>query len=71
MCNSSTSRLIFKDIVDEQMDGWMNCDFMSKVFQSYQDDLQVIMESCMCAMELCNQSGRFQPQAGLKTGSKI
>ena len=39
------------------MDGWMTCDFMSffKVFQSYQDDVRVIMKEGdnerMCAME--------------------
>ena len=31
------------------MDGWMTCDFMSflTVFQSYQDDVWMIMKGCV------------------------
>ena len=31
------------------MDGWMTCDFMSflTVFQSYQDDVWMIMKDCV------------------------
>ena len=31
------------------MDGWMTCDFkpVSTVFQSYQEDGQIIMEGCV------------------------
>ena len=33
----------------EVLDGWMNCDFTSflTVFQSYQDDVRMIMKGCV------------------------
>ena len=34
---------------EKEMDGWMTCDFTSflTVFQSYQDDVQMIMKGCV------------------------
>ena len=53
-----------------QMDGWMTCDLTSSstVFQSYQDNGQMIMKGCV-------QNGnlfmvvKISPQAGLKFGT--
>ena len=38
-----------KTACDIQVDGWMTCDFTSflTVFQSYQDDVRMIMKGCV------------------------
>ena len=50
-------------------DGWMTCDFMSisTVFQSYQDDGQVIMKGCVQWNPVyVRKDPHLSPQAGLE-----
>ena len=43
-------RVTVQKTTPNQMDGWMTCDFTSlffTVFQSYQDDVKMIMKDCV------------------------
>ena len=46
LCSLSLENGSIKNEILSQMDGWMTCDFTSflKVFQSYQDDVRMIMK---------------------------
>ena len=50
----------FVSVVRTEMDGWMTCNFTSflTVFQSYQDNVWMIMKGCK-AMELRLRLRRF------------
>ena len=50
-------------------DGWMTCNFtsLSKVFQSYQDDGQMIMKSCVNGTPFMAE--KILPLAGLEPGT--
>ena len=49
MWTRGTSNDAVKTVFDIQVDGWMTCNFMSflTVFQSYQDDVRMIMKGCV------------------------
>ena len=55
ICGYTGCTLITFTLIDNQLDGWMTCNFTSflKVFQSYQDEVWMVMKGCEQWNSIC------------------